>query len=149
MCRALSQVITRGRTEPYWLDGENSHAAIRKHYKISDIGPDYPSLPIEWIPIGCLTDEKAWEFTVDINDALPGWFTERREDYERESRLVLEKIVREIRTTGKYGGSLDLCETKVENLGNLTSVGGSLYLRETKITREMAMRVVNDGGVII
>ena len=50
------------------------------------------------------------------------------------------------------GGNLDLSHTDIESLGNLKSVGGSLYLRGTPLskmyTEKQIRKMVNVGGEI-
>jgi len=51
------------------------------------------------------------------------------------------------------GGDLDLYNKPIESLGNLTSVGGNVFLRRTPLsnmyTEEQIREMVNVGGEII
>jgi len=132
MCIGLSMVIKETVIEPYLIPGNNSHTDIREKYSIPD-GVGYPSLPVECIPTGVLTDPEAWEYRVDIQDKLPDWYTARAGEYEAACMRVCRRIVQEIAETGKYDGDLDLGGTQITSLGALTSVGGSLDLRGTPI----------------
>jgi hypothetical protein len=51
-------------------------------------------------------------------------------------RDFFEAEIKEIKATKKYNGSLNLCETSIEELPSGLNVGGSLYLRGTSIKKE-------------
>ena len=134
MCIGISMVIKETVIEPYWIPGNNSHTDIRDKYGIPD-GVGYPSLPVECIPTGVLTEPEAWEYRVDIQDTLPDWYTASAGEYEAACMRVCRRIVREIAEAGKYDGPLNLGGTPITSLGALTSVGGDLYLGGTPISQ--------------
>ena len=143
MCIGISMVIKETVIEPYWIPGNNSHTDIRDKYGIPD-GVGYPSLPVECIPTGVLTEPEAWEYRVDIQDTLPDWYTASAGEYEAACMRVCRRIVREIAEAGKYDGPLNLGGTPITSLGALTSVGGDLKLGGTPITSLGALTSV--GG---
>ena len=132
MCTGISMVITRGRIEPYWIPGNNSHSDIRKKYNIRD-DETIPSLPIEFHPTGVLTNKEDWVFYIDSNCPRPAWFTEQKHEYIDACTCVLHKIIDDINNTGVYDGNLNLSDTRITSLGNLTSCG-NLDLSDTRIT---------------
>jgi len=126
MCIGLSMVIKETVIEPYWIPGNNSHTDIREKYSIPD-GVGYPSLPVECIPTGVLTDPEAWEYRVDIQDKLPDWYTARAGEYEAACMRVCRRIVQEIAETGKYDGYLNLYGTPIANIDTGDIVKGKVY----------------------
>ena len=126
MCIGLSMVIKETVIEPYLIPGNNSHTDIREKYSIPD-GVGYPSLPVECIPTGVLTDPEAWEYRVDIQDKLPDWYTARAGEYEAACMRVCRRIVQEIAETGKYDGYLDLAGTPIANIDTGDIVKGKVY----------------------
>ena len=139
MCKGISMVITRGRTEPYFIEGENSHHRIREEFSIRD--DNYQALPVEFLPTGILTHVKDWDFTLDINTTSPEWFEDNKEDYKAACHRILKSQIRKIQRSGKYGGSLYLQGTHVKSLGSLQSVGGYLDLQGTQVKRSAVKNI--------
>jgi hypothetical protein len=58
-----------------------------------------------------------------------------RRSQEERWKTRLDSIKRTLKQTHIEDGDLDLSKTLITNLGNLTSVGGNLYLRNTPISK--------------
>jgi hypothetical protein len=96
------------------------------------INRDFVCLEV-W-PLGSLTSLKIedWQFKIDEENTLPAWFSEEEHLWQTRAIEEVLNIVKAIRCSGIFTGSLDLRGTQVEDLGNLTECG-SLDLRGTQV----------------
>jgi hypothetical protein len=130
-------IIRRGQRRPDYVLNSNGHDPLIKKFKLKDDRLiDRKFVRIECLPLGSLTsvDPSDWEVNVDEHGTLPGWFEEKQHDWSYKCLKLLTRIIIPKWITDGVGGSLYLRGTKVTSLGTLTSVGGSLYLEDTKVT---------------
>ena len=142
MCIGKGMLIRRYQLEPDYVMDSNDHQPLVEKLGLRDDKLlDRNFVRIEMLPLKSLTSTKYedWEFKVDEEGTLPGWFEEDIEIWKEKCLYVLaNKIIPQWVKEG-VKGSLYLDNTQVKSLGSLKEVGGSLYLRNTqvKITDEM------------
>jgi hypothetical protein len=117
--------------------GVNSHSDIRSILGISDtVAGEQVNLEALPGPGRDFADYVNWSIRVDHNGTPPKWFVKDKELVFSQFRDFFEGEIKEVLSTKKYDGSLDLSDTQIASLPEGLTVGGYLDLRDTQITLE-------------
>ncbi|MFH1230034.1 MAG: hypothetical protein V1709_00915 [Planctomycetota bacterium] len=80
---------------------------------------------IEILPLGSLSsiDLKDWQYKIDEEGTLPGWYEEEKELWQTRCLNEVLRIIVDINKTGHFGDSLYLQGTQIKDLGKLKIKG--------------------------
>ena len=136
MCFGKGMNIRKDEHYPDYLWDSNNHEPLVEKFNLKDdtiLRRNF--IRIELLPLNSLTSQNPddWDFHIDETETLPDWFVESKSDWEYKCKHELVTIIIPKWIKEGVGGSLDLQNTQVKDLGKLTSVGGSLDLRGTQV----------------
>lgn len=109
------------KDEMFYLTGSEDHYKIANHFNLH--GKSYVRFNL--IPNKTFKNANDWIFKIDDNDvgSVPDWFN--KEKVEKAARTIINEM---LGTPWKYDGNLVLYNTLTEDLGNLTSVKGHMFV---------------------
>lgn len=130
MCNDISMIVVNGREEPVWFVDTDSHEELRKRAGLLSVTDALlrNQVAVEVLPLAgrFSTKEADWQFRVDEEGTLPGWFD--MDEWRRKCiRTVCKKVIPKERRTGKVGS---LTVKMPLQAPWLTSVGGNLFIHE-------------------
>ena len=117
MCIGKAFIIRKGQRHPDYLMDSNNHAPLVESLGLRDDKPVELKnfIRVEMLPLGSLTSEdpKDWQFSIDEIGRLPDWFEEKISDWEDKCKNLLTKVIVPSWIKDGVGGSLDLRDTKI------------------------------------
>ena len=117
MCIGFNYLAIKNKTEPYFDDLNSGHENLIKQNKLTD-GNLFTRMfvRIEVIPVGkefTSTNVADWEFRVDEQGSLPGWFEEEKETWRARCVDAAIKQIQNIIKTGAFKGSFNFRGSKI------------------------------------